>query len=146
MDISPSDKVIDPACGTGGFLLESYRQLRESVPTMSDGDAKGWAQRHLYGVDKDRINIKLTKAIMLTIGDGSTHTFLGDSLRKHLWPKTFQDLQNSLKPNSSLSSTQLPTKKNVAFALCLSNMSSISSIFSLPQATSKVNATFLVGS
>ncbi len=100
MDISPSDKVIDPACGTGGFLLESYRQLRESVPTMSDGDAKGWAQRHLYGVDKDRINIKLTKAIMLTIGDGSTHTFLGDSLRKHLWPKTFQDLQNSLKPNS----------------------------------------------
>ena len=71
-----------------------------SLSTMSDGDAKGWAQRHLYGVDKDRINIKLTKAIMLTIGDGSTHTFLGDSLRKHLWPKTFQDLQNSLKPNS----------------------------------------------
>jgi hypothetical protein len=100
MEIHPTDKVIDPACGTGGFLLESYRQLRESFPSMDDGDAKGWAQRHLYGVDKDRINVKLTKAIMLTIGDGSTHTFLGDSLRKHLWSTTFQDLQTALVPNT----------------------------------------------
>jgi len=100
MEIHPSDKVLDPACGTGGFLLESYRQLREAYPLMDDGDAKGWAQRHLYGVDKDRINVKLTKAIMLTIGDGSTHTFLGDSLRKHLWNTVFYDLQTSLVPNS----------------------------------------------
>ncbi|MDP8217728.1 MAG: N-6 DNA methylase [Candidatus Theseobacter exili] len=100
MEMHPSDKVIDPACGTGGFLLESYRQLRESFPSMDDGDAKGWAQRHLYGVDKDRINVKLTKAIMLTIGDGSTHTYLGDSLRKHLWSSSFQDLQTSLTPGT----------------------------------------------
>lgn len=100
MEIHPSDKVIDPACGTGGFLLESYRQLRESFPAMDDGDAKGWAQRHLYGVDKDRINVKLTKAIMLTIGDGSTHTYLGDSLRKHLWSTTFHELQTALAPNT----------------------------------------------
>lgn len=100
MEIHPSDKVIDPACGTGGFLLESFRQLRESFPSMDDGDAKGWAQRHLYGVDKDRINVKLTKAMMLTIGDGSTHTYLGDSLRKHLWNTTFHELQTSLVPNT----------------------------------------------
>lgn len=100
MEIQPNDKVIDPACGTGGFLLESYRQLRESFPSMDDGDAKGWAQRHLYGVDKDRINVKLTKAVMLTIGDGSTHTYLGDSLRKHLWRSSFQDLQGALAPET----------------------------------------------
>lgn len=100
MEIHPSDKVIDPACGTGGFLLESYRQLRESFPSMDDGDAKGWAQRHLYGVDKDRINVKLTKAMMLTIGDGSTHTYFGDSLRKHLWNTTFPEIQTSLVPNT----------------------------------------------
>ncbi|MFC6996393.1 HsdM family class I SAM-dependent methyltransferase [Rufibacter roseus] len=100
MEIAPEDKVLDPACGTGGFLLESYRQLRERYPAMSDGDAKGWAQRHLFGVDKDRINVKLTKAIMLTIGDGSTHTFLGDSLRKHLWNAYYPDLRSSLIPAS----------------------------------------------
>jgi type I restriction-modification system DNA methylase subunit len=92
MEIHTTDKVIDPACGTGGFLLESYTQLRERYPAMSDGDAKGWAQRHLYGIDKDRINVKLTKAIMLIVGDGSTHTYLGDSLRSHLWPKRYPEL------------------------------------------------------
>lgn len=100
MEIKPSDKVLDPACGTGGFLLESYRQLIENHPMMSDGDTKGWANRYLYGVDKDRINVKLTKAIMLTIGDGSTNTYLGDSIRKHLWKNYFPDLQTSLAPKS----------------------------------------------
>ena len=64
---------------------------------MDDGDAKGWAQRHLYGVDKDKINIKLTKAIMLTIGDGSTNTFHGDSIRSYLWESMFPYLAINLK-------------------------------------------------
>ena len=51
------------------------------IPYLSDGDAKGWAQRHIFGIDKDRINVKLTIAIMLIIGDGSTHIYPGDSLR-----------------------------------------------------------------
>lgn len=100
LEIKPSDKVLDPACGTGGFLLESFRQLIENHPTMSNGDVTSWANRHLFGVDKDRINVKLTKAIMLTIGDGSTNTYLGDSIRKHLWKSSFQQLQTVLTPNS----------------------------------------------
>ncbi len=114
MDIKPVDKVLDPACGTGGFLLESYRQLRESHPGMSDADAKGWAQRHLYGVDKDRINVKLTKAIMLTVGDGSTHTYLGDSLRRHLWPYSSPELSTALSEESfSCIVTNPPFGKNL---------------------------------
>lgn len=100
MEIKPSDKVLDPACGTGGFLLESFRHLIDNHPNMSKSDTASWANRHLYGVDKDRINVKLTKAIMLTIGDGSTNIYLGDSLRSYLWPKSFPELQTALKPNS----------------------------------------------
>ncbi|EPI2108230.1 HsdM family class I SAM-dependent methyltransferase [Providencia rettgeri] len=100
MEIKPTDSVLDPACGTGGFLLESFRQLIESHPAMTESDAIKWANRHLYGVDKDRINVKLTKAIMLTIGDGSTHVHLGDSIRKHLWNAYYPELQGSLTPDS----------------------------------------------
>lgn len=100
MEIKPTDSVLDPACGTGGFLLESFRQLIETHPAMSESDSIKWANRHLYGVDKDRINVKLTKAIMLTIGDGSTHTHLGDSIRKHLWNAYYPELQGSLNPES----------------------------------------------
>ena len=67
---------------------------------MSNSDTIGWANRNLYGVDKDRINVKLTKAIMLTIGDGSTNTYLGDSIRKHLWNSSYQELQTALTPES----------------------------------------------
>lgn len=97
LEISPRDKVLDPACGTGGFLVQSYLSLRERFPSMDDGDAKGWAQRHLYGVDKDKISVKLTKAVMLAMGDGSTNTYHGDSIRSFLWAQEYPLLNLNLK-------------------------------------------------
>lgn len=100
MDIQYEDVIIDPACGTGGFLLESFSSIKEKIPTWDDADAKTWAQQHLYGVDKDQINVKLTKAMMMILGDGSTHTYLGDSLKSHLWPKNWPYLTTGLRDNS----------------------------------------------
>lgn len=97
LEISPRDKVLDPACGTGGFLVQSYLSLRQRFPLMDDGDAKGWAQRHLYGVDKDKISVKLTKAVMLAMGDGSTNTYHGDSIRSFLWAQEYPLLNLNLK-------------------------------------------------
>ncbi|HCQ6371079.1 TPA: SAM-dependent DNA methyltransferase [Clostridioides difficile] len=97
MDISYDDKIIDPACGTGAFLLECFRQLKEKYPRLENSDAKTWAQQHLYGVDKDQINVKLTKAMLIILGDGSTHTFLGDSIRENLWATTWPYLVPALK-------------------------------------------------
>lgn len=100
LEIKHTDKVLDPACGSGGFLLQSYIALKQNYPNMDEADAKGWAQRHLFGVDKDSINIKLTKAIMLTIGDGSTNTCHGDTVRKNEWESKFPNLVTNLKDNS----------------------------------------------
>ncbi len=97
MDIQYDDVIIDPACGTGGFLLECFSSMKNKIPNWDDGDAKAWAQKHLYGVDKDQINVKLTKAMMLILGDGSTHTYLGDSLRSHIWSKNWPYLMTGLK-------------------------------------------------
>ena len=64
MQVQFDDIVLDPACGTGGFLVE-------------------WAQTHVYGIDKDAIAVKLTKAMMQIAGDGSAHCVRGDSIRTH---------------------------------------------------------------
>ena len=96
MDVDYDDKIIDPACGSGAFLLECFKQFKNKYPHIDEGDAKAWAQRHLYGVDKDQINVKLTKAMLIILGDGSTHTYLGDSIRSHLWP----NLQTALRDQS----------------------------------------------
>lgn len=114
VQVKVSDKVLDPACGTGGFLLQSYISLKGNYPAMDDGDVKNWAQRHLYGIDKDKVNVKLTKAIMMTIGDGSTNTFHGDSIRSYLWDSRFKHLALNMKENSfSCILTNPPFGKNL---------------------------------
>jgi type I restriction enzyme M protein len=96
VDVKWDDLVIDPACGTGGFLIEAFFSLTNRAkgdPTQ----AIRWAQTHLYGVDKDHVAVKLAKAVMQIGGDGSAHIFRGDSIRRHEWPKSFPHLQSELK-------------------------------------------------
>lgn len=85
MDVAQTDKVLDPACGTGGFLIEAFSSVQRRYPEMTEADLRTWAHRSLYGVDKDSINVKMTKAMMVILGDGSAHTHVGDSLRTHRW-------------------------------------------------------------
>jgi type I restriction-modification system DNA methylase subunit len=49
LDITPEDKILDPCCGTGNFLL----QLPESIPFEK-----------VYGNDIDNISIKITRLNM----------------------------------------------------------------------------------
>ena len=100
MEITYDDVIIDPACGTGGFLIECFNSFRKNNPEIENADVKAWAQKHLYGIDKDSINVKLTKSMMMILGDGSTHTYLGDSLRSHLWHKNYPHLQGALQDSS----------------------------------------------
>jgi type I restriction-modification system DNA methylase subunit len=97
LDVTPADKVIDPACGTGGFLVESLVALRERYPSMSEADLRTWAHRNLFGVDKDDISVKLTRAIMQIVGDGSANVFVGDSIRSHAWPNDYPHLTQPLR-------------------------------------------------
>lgn len=100
MDIDYEDTIIDPACGTGGFLLECFKQIRDNNPTIDESTAKGWAQTHLYGVDKDAINVKLTKAMMMIMGDGSAHIYSGDSIKSHTWSSKYAHIIPAMSPDS----------------------------------------------
>jgi type I restriction enzyme M protein len=94
LKIDYDDLVIDPACGTGGFLVESLLQMQRRYPGQ-EAELSKWAQTNLYGIDKDRIGVKLTKAIMQIAGDGSAHCVRGDSVRTHLWNTEYSHLNQS---------------------------------------------------
>ena len=82
MEITVKDKVIDPACGTGGFLSEAFLEVSGKV----DGaEAIRWANNKLYGIDKDAINTKIARALMVGFGDGSSHIKRGDSILTEKW-------------------------------------------------------------
>lgn len=97
MDINYEDRIIDPACGTGGFLVESFLSISRKHSNLSLADHQKWAQNHIFGVDRDDINVKLARAIMQIIGDGSANIEVGDSLRQHMWPTDYPHLDRTLQ-------------------------------------------------
>ncbi len=98
LDITSSDKVIDPACGTGGFLIEALRQVAaKEFPNPDEAwNLVKWANDNLYGVDKDDIGVKLTRAMMVAMRDGSTHVLLGDAVRAGEWGRRYTPLRDQL--------------------------------------------------
>jgi N-6 DNA Methylase len=98
LEITSQDSVIDPACGTGGFLHEALRQVKENeFPSESESyHIVKYANDNLYGVDMDNIGVKLTKALMIAFRDGSTHVLQGDSVRVHNWKGNFPRLDQEL--------------------------------------------------
>lgn len=98
MEITSSDKVIDPACGTGGFIAEALRQVatNEFPNDEEKWNLVKWANDNLYGVDKDDIGVKLTRALMVAMQDGSTHVLLGDAIRISEWPTSYTRLRDEL--------------------------------------------------
>lgn len=90
IDPSPSDRIIDPACGSGGFLVESLRHVWRRVE--EEGHALGWPEREIdaekqkaaisnfRGIDKDSFLSKVAKAYMAILGDGRGGVFCENSL------------------------------------------------------------------
>lgn len=92
MKIKWEDIILDPACGTGGFLIETMLDIQRTSPQMTAEELSRWAQTHIFGIEKDAIGIKLTKAIMQIAGDGSAHCVRGDSVRTHNWSGDYSHL------------------------------------------------------
>lgn len=103
LEISSTDKVIDPACGTGGFLIEALRQVaaREFPKEEEAWNLIKWSNDNLYGIDKDDIGVKLTRAMMVAMRDGSTHVLLGDAVRTNEWPTKYTRLRDELGQSGS---------------------------------------------
>jgi len=76
LNLKPSDKVLDPACGSGGFLFHSLTELKESSAFSSN----------IWGFDFDPRAIKVAKTL-LTISGGS--------------PKNLYNINSLLRPSKT---------------------------------------------
>ena len=104
LDPKEDDLIIDPACGSGGFLIESLKHVWEKVDKK--GKEYGWSQdeinkqkqklatENFRGIDKDYFLSKVTKAYMTLIEDGTTGVVCDDSLNALDWKRnTNQKIQ-----------------------------------------------------
>lgn len=75
--------ILDPACGTGGMLTESFKVLRnnyESSGTYDEEAATFLAEECFHGIDVRGENISRTRLNMFLVGDGHTNMHSDDSL------------------------------------------------------------------
>ena len=92
LDPEDEDLIIDPACGSGGFLIEALRHVWRKLD--AEGEKYHWSKSNLQegkmevalnkirGIDKDYFLSKVAKAYMAIVGDGKSGIFTEDSLER----------------------------------------------------------------
>ena len=90
IDPQPGDSIIDPACGSGGFLICALQHIWEAMRTRRRwsrltaerfSDAKRQlARESIYGLDKESDLVRIAKAYMAIIGDGKSRIAQANSL------------------------------------------------------------------
>jgi len=121
--------ILDPACGSGSFLLGAYQYLldwhlawyvgndpekwaRAKKPTLHQGKYGAWnlttAERkkillnNIYGVDIDNQAVEVTKlSLLLKVLEGETGETLNQQLRL-FHERALPDLENNIKCGNSL--------------------------------------------
>lgn len=88
----PDNRIIDPACGSGSFLAAVLRSVEKHFERVHPGnpeqvrsEIKSWSNNKLFAIDKDSVSVRLSKAYLSMLGDGSTHVFKSDAIRFLNW-------------------------------------------------------------
>ena len=114
IDLQPNETILDPCCGTGGFLVIAMNEMiqrfrRQALAStggeLSEGMRAGLnervhelAKRCFFGTDINPDLVKATKMNMVMNNDGSGNILRQDSLlHPHQWEATFKkDLADAL--------------------------------------------------
>lgn len=73
------EKIYDPFCGTGGFLIESFRYIQRNMATGNEELQKILRKSTIYGNEITN-TARITKMNMILAGDGHSNIQMKDSL------------------------------------------------------------------
>jgi len=85
-DPSKTPRILDPACGSAGFLVLALKKLYEIVdaekisPQVAEAIKKRIREEVLCGVDKARSIVQIAKMNMIIAGDGFANIHIGNTL------------------------------------------------------------------
>ncbi len=77
--------VIDPASGSGGFLIGAMYWMKDKHLGGSEERMREYAKEHIWGIDFAEEISKVSRALMLIAGDGRSHMFKLNSLDPREW-------------------------------------------------------------
>jgi len=107
------DFVIDPACGSAGFLIHTMEYVWPAPDDAKKEQRKhNYAARYLWGIDFDERSAKVSRALMLIAGDGRSHVFRVNSLDPREWfnSQEGESIRNALR-DAKLLANRPPANK-----------------------------------
>jgi type I restriction enzyme M protein len=105
LDVREGEKILDPACGTGGFLVIAMNEVIKQIQSATSASAyssdamrlalsariQELAGQCFFGIDINPDLVKATKMNMVMNNDGSGNIFRQDSLlHPHQWDHDFK--------------------------------------------------------
>ncbi len=103
-DVEPDEWVVDPACGSGGFLLHALEDVRRKVDGYATpGSAEHYqmwndfATKRLFGIEISEEIARICKMNMILHGDGHTNIVAHDALVR---PAVLLSLNQGLRMGS----------------------------------------------
>lgn len=122
-------KILDLACGTGGFLTESFKVLLNNyslTATLTPKARKFLEKECFWGIDVREENIQRTKLNMFLVGDGHTNMTTDNTLKRDFEDKKFNYIitnppygNGTLRAETSSIST---TRYEIAFLAKIINL------------------------
>ncbi|KAA6340779.1 putative type I restriction enzymeP M protein [termite gut metagenome] len=91
------DKILDPACGSGGFLIQSFRHVNQQIINSPSSEIesekrfKCLVDKCLWGNEADEDLHVLAKINLIMHGDGYNNIYQGDTLRSKKLPDDYFD-------------------------------------------------------
>lgn len=97
------ERIIDPACGSGGFLIHALRAAKREAEAHYTGRSKTWvvnrikeyANSFMVGIDIEPLLYKVAKSYMAIVGNGRTGICCEDTLQP---PTTWQQESQNKAP------------------------------------------------
>jgi len=118
LDVKPNDYVLDPTCGTGGFLVSAFDHVRNNATEKQVDEFKN---HHIFGIEQDDEVVALALVNMIFRGDGKNNMSEGNCFQKNI-EKTIKESVTTGKfdpRNNNLPRNPIITKvlMNPPFAL-----------------------------
>lgn len=88
MDIQANDFVLDPTCGTGGFLVAAFDEVKRKA---SEKDFQKFRKWGLYGIEEQDAIVALALVNMIFRGDGKNNIIEGNCFSNWYYPAKNRD-------------------------------------------------------
>jgi len=81
LDIKHNDFILDPTCGTGGFLVSAFDFVKQS---STDEQINKFKEFNIFGIESDDDVVALALVNMIFRGDGRNNIREGDCFQKNI--------------------------------------------------------------